>query len=379
MSGATVDTRELRDALEWVAKAVPTRPTAPVLSGIRFTFAENGPAGPGVTLTAFNYETGHSAHVSGMVDTAGEVLVSGFLARDLAITLKGDTVVLDAPDGAAGMTMRAGRTKVTLPELPLEDYPTFPPAPPTVGRVKAGDLLALSRSTWWACGRDEMLPALTGIHLVGDADELLGETTNRFVISRRRIVWDQAPGATDLDVLLPGRHLSTAVSGLRGGIEVGCDDRTLRLSTDSRTVTMRLLDAEFPKINALFPRPDTTTVAVEVASEDLVGALARSRITLEPNQACLIRVTEDAVEVNSSGKGAIAGAAGSDVVDADVTGIAKSTPSFEQGFNPLFLADAVASVGSAMAHLWFTAGNKPALVRSPDEAIDALVMPRRPA
>ena len=64
-----VDRDVLAEALAWVARALPTRPVVPVLSGLRLD------AGTGLTLSCFDYEVSATAQIEAEVGEPGTVIV----------------------------------------------------------------------------------------------------------------------------------------------------------------------------------------------------------------------------------------------------------------------------------------------------------------
>src|ERR1700761_6903888 len=76
-----VERDQLAEAVAWTARALPTRPTAPVLAGMRLH------AGSERTLSTFDY--GVSAQATGqfITDEEGTVLVSGRLLAEIVRSL----------------------------------------------------------------------------------------------------------------------------------------------------------------------------------------------------------------------------------------------------------------------------------------------------
>ena len=66
-----VDRDALAEALAWVARALPTRPVVPVLSGLRLEAAD------GLTLSCFDYEVSATAQIEAEVAEPGTVIVPG--------------------------------------------------------------------------------------------------------------------------------------------------------------------------------------------------------------------------------------------------------------------------------------------------------------
>ena len=63
--------------MAWTARALPARPTAPVLAGMRLH------AGNDLTLSTFDYEVSAQATVPVITDEEGAVLVSGRLLAEM--------------------------------------------------------------------------------------------------------------------------------------------------------------------------------------------------------------------------------------------------------------------------------------------------------
>src|SRR5690242_2739192 len=67
----------LAEALGWVARALPKNPPMPVLAGVRVSASEGV-----VRLSAFDYETQHTAAIEATVGDDGECVVPGLFLRD---------------------------------------------------------------------------------------------------------------------------------------------------------------------------------------------------------------------------------------------------------------------------------------------------------
>jgi DNA polymerase-3 subunit beta len=85
-----VERDPLAEAVAWAARALPARPTAPVLAGIRIQ------AGSELTLSTFDYEVSARAIIGVAADEAGTVLVSGRLLAEIDRPLRQRHVHADA-------------------------------------------------------------------------------------------------------------------------------------------------------------------------------------------------------------------------------------------------------------------------------------------
>src|SRR3954469_9866948 len=76
----------LADAVAWTARALPIRPSAPVLAGLLIE-AGSFEGADGLQLSTFDYETSARATLNADVSDEGRALVSGRLLADICRSL----------------------------------------------------------------------------------------------------------------------------------------------------------------------------------------------------------------------------------------------------------------------------------------------------
>lgn len=371
----------LTDAVAWVARSLPVRPSVPVLAGL---LIETGPDGDGLVLSAFDYETSARATIPATVTEEGKALVSGRLLADICRSLPNKPVDM-AIDGAK-VSLICGSARFSLQTMPVEEYPTLPAMPEATGVAKADVFAAAVAQAVTAAGKDDMLPVLTGVRIEIEGDTVSLLATDRFRLSLREMSWD--PGSTDASAaaLVPARVLDATAKSLTAGTAV-----TIALSAASagegligfegeagggtRRTTTRLLDGEFPKVRSLFPAEHSTTVRVDRAA--LVESVKRVSLVAERNTAVQLAFADDSITLDAgSGDEALA----TEQVDAVVKGEPITT-----GFNPTFLLDGLTAIEASIVELAFTQPSKPAVITGVDGGIDGstvedfryLLMPRR--
>src|SRR5690554_5091343 len=124
----------LADAVAWTARTLPTRPTVPVLAGLRIDATEGS-----VAFSSFDYEVSGHVEVPAEVADAGTALVSGRLLADIARSLPNRPVDLTS-DGTK-VVITCGSARFTLLTLPIDEYPALPQLPASSGVVD-GDAFA---------------------------------------------------------------------------------------------------------------------------------------------------------------------------------------------------------------------------------------------
>lgn len=69
---------DFADAVAWVARNLPSRPTVPVLAGVLLTGSDDG-----LTISGYDYETSAEIRVAAEIASPGSVLVSGRLLSEI--------------------------------------------------------------------------------------------------------------------------------------------------------------------------------------------------------------------------------------------------------------------------------------------------------
>src|SRR4029077_3325231 len=153
----------------------------------------------------------------------------GRLLAEIVRSLPAKPVDL-ATDGTRA-TLKCGSATFTLVLLPEEEYPTLPDMPPLTGSVGSDALASAIAQVAIAAGRDDTLPALTGIRIEIAGDTLTLVAPARYGLAGRELRWNPA-AQPDLDtaVLVPARVLGDTAHDLTSGAEESIslgDDRLI--------------------------------------------------------------------------------------------------------------------------------------------------------
>jgi DNA polymerase III subunit beta len=352
----------LADAVGWVAKGLPSRPSVPILAGMLVE------AGDGqVTFSGFDYESSAQVSVPAEVADEGRYLVSGRLLADICRSLPGDSV--DLSGESARVRVGSGSSRFVLHALPLSEYPALPEVPTATG-VVSGDVFARAVSqVVSAAGRDDTLPVFTGIRI-----EIRGSTvsllaTDRYRLAVRTFEWEPIDPAVEANALVPARMLSDVAKAMTGGeltLALGSTrtgDGLIGFEGAGRRATSRLIDGDFPKVRSLIPAESAITTTVRADTAVLIEAV--KRVALVAERTAPVRLTfADGTATLDAGSGDEAQA--SESVEVTLTGDPVTT-----GFNAGYLLDGLASIGAPVAHFAFTQPTKPANLtglRSPDDS-----------
>ena len=192
---------DFADAVAWVARNLPTRPTVPVLAGVLLTGSDDG-----LTVSGFDYEVSAEVQVAAEIASPGSVLVSGRLLSDITRALPAKPV--DVSVEGTRVLLNCGSAKFSLPTMAVEDYPTLPSLPDETGVVSADLFAEAIGQVAVAAGRDDTLPMLTGIRVEISGESVVLAATDRFRLAVRELTWSTNAADVEAAVLVPAKTLA---------------------------------------------------------------------------------------------------------------------------------------------------------------------------
>ena len=348
-----VERDALADAVAWTAKALPSRPSVPVLAGVMLRVS----AGQ-LRVSGFDYEVSSQITVEVHGDADGAALVSGRLLAEITKALPAKPVEVAAV--GSHLELVCGSARFTLPTMPVEDYPTLPEMPETAGTIDAPTFASAVAQVAIAAGRDETLPLMTGVRMEIDGEVLALLATDRYRLALREITWRPQDPQAHMQAIVPAKTLSDTAKTLgSAGGEVtlaiargGAGEGMIGFAGGTRRTTSRLLDGDYPKVRSLFPDHHTAQARVSVAA--LVEVVKRVALVAERTTPVRMSFSEDGLILEAGGSD---DARASEAMDAVYTGEPMTV-----AFNPQYLLDGLGAVDSPNAVLSFTDPKKAALI-----------------
>jgi DNA polymerase-3 subunit beta len=212
-----------------------------------------------------------------------------------------------------------------------------------------------------AAGRDDTLPALTGIRIEIVGDRLTLVATDRYRLAVRELRWNPA-AQPDLDtaVLVPARVLGETARALTSGAEVSISlggDSLIGFAGAGRQTTTRLLSGEYPKYQSLLPSEFSATA--ELPAAPFAEAVKRVALVAERNTPVRLAF--------SAGQLVLEAGASEDAQAVEVLEAAFDGEDLQIAFNPQYLLDGIGALDSDMARISFTSPTKPAVLTGKSE------------
>ncbi|GAA4677948.1 DNA polymerase III subunit beta [Phytohabitans rumicis] len=349
-----VERDALADAVAWTAKSLPNRPSVPVLAGVMMRVTDGQ-----LTVSGFDYEVSSQVSLDVQGDADGAALVSGRLLAEITKALPAKPVDIAAV--GSHLELVCGSARFTLPTMPVEDYPTLPDMPSSAGTLDAAQFASAVAQVAIAAGRDETLPMMTGVRLELNGSSIAMLATDRYRLAMRELQWRPDNPEVSLNALVPARTLADTAKtlGPLGGdvtmalAQGGAGEGMIGFVGGTRRTTSRLLDgANYPPVRSLFPASHNAEARVSVAA--LNEVVRRVALVADRTTPVLLSFSDEGLVVEAGGTEE---ARASEAMEATFTGEALTI-----GFNPQYLLDGLAALGSPIAQLSFVDAFKPAVI-----------------
>ncbi len=283
----------LLEAVQFAMRAISSRATLPVLSGLRLQATAEGE----VAIAATDLELTMESAFKAAVDEPGRIIVPGRLFSEMTRSLGAGQVSLAGSDGE--VEIGSGRGHFRVKSLVAEDYPALPIEDRseakdgiTVSIDPAGLATGLSQVVRSA-STDESRQVLTGVLWEIEADQVTLAATDSYRLAVRKLALTGGP-AELRKVVLPSRSLAELARALQGGaneVRATVKDNLIiffvrknpeaAAGAEESVIGSRFIEGEFPNYRQLLPSgyPNSLTTdretLIEVARR--VGLLAREQ------------------------------------------------------------------------------------------------------
>lgn len=345
------------DAVSWVARTIPSRPSLPVLAGMKVEADKDG----AVALSSYDPDISSHAVIEAAVNEPGTTLVHGRLLSDFARALPNKPIDMELK--GAKLEVVCGSSHISMQSMPLEDYPSAPPMPEVSGVVDGALWQETVAQVVTAASSDDTLPLLVSVCIEIEGKTMSLMATDRYRLAVRDLTWEPSNKDASHRILVRASRLSDIAKALGsvGKVELAIDNsgRTgmIGFSAAGRHNVARLIDGEYPQVRNLFPS-EATGYAV-IGRQEMLDAIKRARLVVEKNSAVRLSFSEGQV-ILEAGQGDSAQT--SEALEAALHG-----EDIVMAFNPSFLQEGLGATSAPYVRLSFTSASKPAVLTAQPE------------
>jgi DNA polymerase III subunit beta len=374
---------DLNSNLSLVSRAVPSRPTHPILSNVLLVANEETQK---VSLTAFDLSLGIRTSFAAQVDEGGTFTLPAKLLNDIISRLPDGEITLDDNAGEAIATITSASGKYTVRGMGPEEFPELP-------EIEGGEIINLPpealiaglKGTLFATSPDETKQVLTGVHLKVQQDSLEFAATDGHrlaVVETAKFTEKESEASNsesaDSTVLFQLTVPARALREIEKMVAMGQGTESVVLHLDQgqiifewvdQRLTTRTLEGQYPNYRQLLPRTFERLITLERKS--LLAAVERIAVLADQkNNILKCSINADNQEVTLSVDAKDVGS-GTESMPAQVSG-----ESIDIAFNVKYLIDILKTAASSEIQMQLNDATAPVIIK-PLGGVNAtfLVMP----
>ena len=351
---------DLSTNMTLVSRAVPSRPTHPVLANV---LLQADAQKSQVSLTAFDLSLGIRTTFPAEVETSGAITLPAKLLNDIVARLPQGEITLE--DEAAELpfcaTIASTSGRYQVHGMGVDDFPELPilekgeaielPAEALLEGIK-GSLLAAST--------EEAKQILSGVHLSVSQDALeFAATDGHRLAVVKRVFETETEDLPDLEVTIPAKALRELerMLGTRQSSEVSlnCDRGQIVFEWADQCLTSRTLEGQYPAYRQLIPHQFERQITMD--RRQLLSALERIAV-LADQKNNIVKFNIDsnnqeiALSVNAQDVGS-----GRELLAAQISG-----ESLDIAFNIKYLMDGIKAIGTPEIQMQLNAALTPVIL-----------------
>lgn len=382
----SVDQSALDEVVSSVLRAVPKKPTHPILGNI---LLEVDILNQQLNLTGFDLGLAITGSCKADVSAGGKITFPAVLFSQIISKLDGH-LYFDLQGSKAKIT--CGKSGYDIAAMPADEYP-LPPLITGEEAVRVNlspEIIAQGlKRTLFATSTDETKQILTGVHIQLDQELIRFISTD----GHRSAVYttghsQEKDSACQLTICSSGcaeiiRLLSKCKQET---VNLAFDSSNLRLTVGENAVICRRLEGQYPKVLNLFPKSFLTIISFN--HKDFLSALQRISIVADPKNhivKCQLERASNEIILKVDTEGS----AGVEVISADFLDNAEldvpeqgNVKDLEQpifvdlfAFDSKYVLAGLNVIDSEVAKLKLNTALSPMLLEDESGAMQNLIMP----
>ncbi|MBH0230242.1 DNA polymerase III subunit beta [Halobacillus yeomjeoni] len=369
---------QLIESVQNVMKAISSRTTIPILTGMKIEATAEG-----IKLTGSDSDISIESYIPQEEDgivyveniEPGSIVLQAKYFPDIVRKLPQNTVEIES-DNHRNVTIRSGNAEFHLNGQDPEEYPQLPQLHTENSFELPIDLLKnLIRQTVFAVSTSETRPILTGVHVRMDNGELEFIATDSHRLASRKIPMEQPEGKELPSVVIPGKsltELNKILDDSEETIEISVTENQVLFRTKHLYFLSRLLDGNYPETSRLIPEQSKTIVKID--TKELLQSVDRASLLAKENRNNVVRlITKENNHLEITGNSPEVGNVVEEVTADDVEG-----EDLKISFSAKYMMDALKAVEYDQVKVEFTGAMRPFLIRPvDDEQILQLILPVR--
>lgn len=289
---------ELALGLSLAAKAVSSRNTLPILSGIMIKTDQNR-----LRLAATNLEIGIVTSVPAEIQEPGEIVLPARYLTEIVRRIPPGQVRIETDPNSYTAAIRWERSQYSIHGSSAEQFPYLPESGETAKYIMDQALLRnIIRQTAFAVSHDQTRPVLTGAFFIFEPPAVKVITTDgvRICCSQGEV---ESTSEDPAKIVIPGRTLAELSRLLSDEpdekVEISLAQNQVFFNINGVLLISRLLEGQYPDVMRLIPEQFGTSL--RLPTRDFLDICERAElIAREGTNAVKLTITSDKLTITSN-------------------------------------------------------------------------------
>lgn len=373
----TIQRDRLVQSVQDVMKAVTSRTTIPILTGIKIVATNEGVTFTGsdsdISIESFipNEENGDEIVE---LKQSGSIVLQAKFFSEIVKKLPTDTVEI-VVENHLQTVIRSGKSEFKLNGLDAEEYPHLPQIEEeNVFRIPTDLLKIMIRQTGFAVSTSETRPILTGVNWKVENNELVCTATDSHRLALRKARMDTENGDS-YNVVIPGKslnELSKILDDSNDLVDIVITENQVLFKAKHLLFYSRLLEGNYPDTSRLIPSENKTNVTVN--TKEFLHAIDRASLLAREGKNNVVKfatIDGGVVEVSSNTPEI------GNVVE-EIQAIEVEGEELKISFSAKYMMDALKALEGTEIKINFTGAMRPFVIRPlNDDSILQLILPVR--
>ncbi|WP_027415077.1 DNA polymerase III subunit beta [Aneurinibacillus terranovensis] len=356
----------LTDAIGTVSKAVSTRTTIPILTGIKIVAHEDG-----VTLTGSDSDISIEQFIPAQSENeqsiniiqTGVVVLPSRVFGDIVRKLPGEQVRISV-NNRFMVTVSSERSEFNLNGMNADEYPRLPQIEEDQIVSIPSDLLkTIIRQTVFAVATNETRPILTGVMWKLDNGQLSFVATDSHRLTTRTAAVEVSNDLSFENIIIPGKSLNELSRILPENdqlVYIVITDNQILVKVNHILFYSRILDGTYPDTSRIIPRHTKTEIIL--STREFLGAIERASLLAKDGKNNVVRLftrPDGVIEISSNTPEI--GKVTEEIIPASMEG-----EEVKISFNAKYMLDALRASDSSEIKVGFTGAMSPFILRPTD-------------
>jgi len=359
-----------------VMKAITSRTTIPILTGIKIVATEEG-----VTLTGSDSDISIESFIPKEendsviveIQRPGSIVLQAKFFSEIVKKLPTSQVELEVDN--LQTVIRSGKSEFNLNGLDSEEYPHLPQiSEENIFKIPTDLLKNIIKQTVFAVSTSETRPVLTGVNWKIENDDLICIATDSHRLALRKAKIDSNTEQS-FNIVIPGKslnELNRILDDHNEPVEIVVTENQILFKAKHILFFSRLLEGNYPDTNRLIPTESKTEIVVN--AKEFLQSIDRASLLAREGRNNVVKfstIGEDVIEISSFTPEI--GKVVEELISESIQG-----EELKISFSAKYMMDALKALEGTEVKINFTGAMRPFVINPlNDDSILQLILPVR--